>query len=122
MRDMVGSRATLNVAIRYIICSKLQGGSDAETDTNVKKTRRARLAVGRPDRGAARPAGPAREPADHLGVARAAADLARLARGLRPSLPHRASNPPVGSARGRACRADTRQRLSPARARIHTIS
>src|ERR1700730_14940920 len=114
---MVGSRATLNVAIRYIICSKLQEGSDAETDTNVKKTRRARLDVGPADHGAARPVGPALEPADHLGVARAAADLARLARGLRPSLPHRASNAPVGSARGGVRRADTRQRLLPDGAR-----
>src|SRR5258705_12494328 len=109
---MASSRATINVALCYNICSDMQGSSDAEKDLSHEKTRRPRLPLGPADHGAARFAGAALEFADHLGAAGAAADVARLACGLRRGLADRPSGPAVGSAAGGARRAHA-PRISP---------
>src|SRR5437868_14814895 len=100
MRDMAGSCATLSVAKRYNICSTMQEGSDAKTNAGCEETRRPWLAVGPADHGAARPLGPTLVFTDRLGIARAAAHLARLARRLRRGLADRAADAAVGIARG----------------------
>src|SRR3982074_3211068 len=115
MRDMAGSRATINVAQRYIICSDPQGSSDAEADCSPEKTRRARLQNGPADHGAARPLGPALDVADPVATARAAAAVARAPRGLRRSVTHGASGAIVGTAASGPRRTQARERLWPDR-------
>src|SRR5665213_3696334 len=116
MRDMpADSCATISVARCYIIRSKLQGLSDAETDARREKKRRARFQERPADHGAARSPGPALEPAHPLGTARRAADLAQLARRLRRSLADRAAGATVRIARGRLCRTGAGGRISPHR-------
>src|SRR5580704_11099332 len=114
MRDMTNSRATICVAIRYIIRSTLANGNfDAEKDTSREKTHRARLENRPPDHGAARPPGPALVLAHPVGAARRAADLAALARGLRRGFADGAAGAAVGTARGGFCRAASLRRLWP---------
>src|ERR1700721_2900387 len=103
MRDMTNSRATICVAIRYIIRSTLANGNfDAEKDTSREKTHRARLENRPPDHGAARPAGPALVLAHPVGTARRAADLARAAR--RPGMTGEIKPPPPSGWRRRPAR------------------
>src|SRR5471032_2714386 len=109
MRDMTNSCATINVAVRYIICSKTQEGCDGET--GIEKTQRARLEIGPPDHGAARPAGPSLDVADSVGTARKHPHLARAARSLRRCVADRAAGAAGRAAAGRLCRAGACERL-----------
>src|SRR6266446_8822334 len=113
MRDMAGSRATISVALRYIICSEAQGGPDAETDISHEETQRPRLEIGSADHGPARSIGAALDLAAHMGASRALADIARLAYSLRRSLAYRAAGAIVGIAASGSGRTAARQRLSP---------
>src|ERR1700687_2949209 len=114
MRDMVDSRATINVAPCYIICSTLaKGNSDAQTHLCREKTQRARLPVRPADHGDARPVGTALDLAHPVGTSRTVADVACAPRRLRPSLAHRAAGAIVGAAGGGTGRAPSRQRVLP---------
>src|SRR5215472_17710038 len=81
--------ATNNVTSCYTICSIAQGSPFART--RFETARRARLALGPADHGAARSAGPALDAADHVGAAGKVPDVARAARRLRRGISHRAA-------------------------------
>src|SRR5882672_7647281 len=91
--------------------------SHAKTRTRREKTHRPRLALGPADHGAARPARPALELTDPLGIAGGGADLARAPRRLRRGLADGAAGAAVGPARGGFRRARRRGRLQPHAAR-----
>src|SRR5580692_6797649 len=110
---MTNSRATINVAIRYIICSITQGALYAETDRHHEKTPGARLDHRPADHGAAGFAGAALELAHRLGTARRAADFARAAYRLRRRFADHPANPARRVARGSPRRTHAGKRLSP---------
>src|ERR1700748_3001393 len=99
---MTGSCATINVALRYIICSNLQEDCDADCQNDTAPG--TRLDLGPADHGAAGFAGRAMVPEDHLGASGGAADFTCLAHRLRRRLAHCTSGAAERPARGRSCR------------------